>query len=190
MPVNRHGSASTKARILEVARRQFAADGYERTTIRSVAAAAEIDPSMVMRYFGSKDGLFAAAASFELRLPDLSSLPQGARGRQLARHFLQLWDDPSTGSGLAILLRAAATNKVAAARVKWIFGEQVLPAVSAVAPDQAETRATLIATQILGMAYCRHVLDFPALQQLEGSRVLSSFADTIQRYLDGPLQDE
>jgi hypothetical protein len=48
--------------------------GYERTTIRQVATDANIDPSMVMRYYGSKDGLFAAAVD-DLELPDLSAVP-------------------------------------------------------------------------------------------------------------------
>src|SRR5262249_39595533 len=103
-------SAPTRRRILEAARRQFAADGYERTTIRTVAAEADIDPSMVMRYFGSKEGLFAAAASFELKLPNLAALPARQRGRALAQHFLNLWGHDPAGGGLATLLRTAATN--------------------------------------------------------------------------------
>ena len=55
----------TKAVILAAARERFAESGYEGTTIRGVAADANIDPSMVMRYFGNKDQLFAAAAEFD-----------------------------------------------------------------------------------------------------------------------------
>jgi len=51
------------------------AKGYQATTIQAVATAADIDPAMVMRYFGNKEGLFAAAAEFDLRLPDLSRVP-------------------------------------------------------------------------------------------------------------------
>ncbi|MDT5208004.1 MAG: hypothetical protein QOF67_419, partial [Mycobacterium sp.] len=47
--------------ILAAARQRFAESGFERATIRAIAADANIDPSMVMRYFGSKDQLFAAA---------------------------------------------------------------------------------------------------------------------------------
>ncbi|MEV8534396.1 TetR family transcriptional regulator [Streptomyces sp. NPDC051211] len=56
----RRSSDRTKASILRAARERFAAQGYERTTIRAVAADAAIDPSMVMRYFGSKQRLFDA----------------------------------------------------------------------------------------------------------------------------------
>src|SRR5262245_1171972 len=111
-------SAGTRQRILEAARARFSADGYERATIRAVAADAEIDPSMVMRYFGSKEGLFAAAASFDLDLPDLAALPRRERGRRLAQHYLHLWERDPAGGGLAILLRTAATNDSAAERVR------------------------------------------------------------------------
>src|SRR5262245_18351681 len=63
-------SDATRAAILAAARERFAADGYERATIRAIAADANIDPAMVMRYYGSKERLFAAAAELELHLPD------------------------------------------------------------------------------------------------------------------------
>lgn len=55
-------SEDTKAVILRAAREHSAADGYDRTTIRAIAATAGIEPSMVMRCFGSKQQLFATAA--------------------------------------------------------------------------------------------------------------------------------
>ena len=70
----------TKAVILAAARERFAESGYEAATIRAIAADANIDPSMVMRYFGNKDQLFAAAAEFDLRFPDLSDVPPSELG--------------------------------------------------------------------------------------------------------------
>jgi AcrR family transcriptional regulator len=182
-------SAPTRRRILEAARRQFAADGYERTTIRTVAAEAAIDPSMVMRYFGSKEGLFAAAASFELNLPDLAALPAKKRGRALAQRFLQLWGHDPAGGGLAILLRTAATNDSAAERVRKVFRDQVVPAIAAVVPDAPAARAALISSQFLGVAYCRFVVAIPELVKLDDGILLATLGRTIQRYLDGPLDD-
>jgi len=178
-------SAPTRRRILAAARRQFAADGYERTTIRTVATEADIDPSMVMRYFGSKEGLFAAAASFELALPDLAAVPARQRGRVLAQHFFALWGD--RGGGLAILLRTAATNEGAAEQVRKVFREQVVPAIAAVAPDAPAARAALISSQFLGVAYTRFVVGIPELKKLDEKILVAALSRTIQRYLDGPL---
>jgi AcrR family transcriptional regulator len=180
-------SGQTKARILDAARRRFSADGYERATIRAIATDADIDPSMVMRYFGSKDGLFAAAASLDLHLPDLAAAPRKKRGHLLAQHYLRLWEHDAAKGGLAILLRTAATNDGAAERVREVFREQVLPAVAAVSPDAPSTRAALIASQLLGMAYCRYVVRMPALVALDERVIVEKLGETIQRYLEGPI---
>lgn len=180
-------SGKTKQRILNAARRRFSAKGYERTTIRAVAANADIDPSMVMRYFGSKEGLFAAAASFDLHLPDLASLPRKERGKRLAQHYLRLWRRDAAGGGLAILLRTAATNEGAAERVREIFREQVLPVVTGASPDAPSVRAGLIASQLLGMAYCRYIVKMPALTRLDEKVLAANLGRTLQRYLDGPI---
>jgi AcrR family transcriptional regulator len=84
----RRPASETKAVILAAARERFAADGYDRATIRAIAADARIDPSMVMRYFGNKDQLFAAAADFDLQIPDLSDVERDHVGASLVAHFL------------------------------------------------------------------------------------------------------
>jgi AcrR family transcriptional regulator len=98
-------SEETRNAILAAARRRFADDGYERATIRAIAADAGIDPSMVMRYYGSKDGLFAAAVDVALHLPALDELPPERRGEMLVRHFLSLWESGRPSDVLTVLLR-------------------------------------------------------------------------------------
>jgi AcrR family transcriptional regulator len=181
-------SHDTKSRILAAARRLFAEEGYEPTTIRAVAAAAKADPALVIRYFGSKEGLFADAATFDLRIPDLSAIPREALGTALVRHFLARWENDSADDALRILLRASATNAKAAARLQEIFSSQVLPAVSRVAPvGEAELRAALIATQALGLAFCRYILALPGVVDMHPAAVVAALGPTIQRYLTEPL---
>src|SRR4051794_21653590 len=141
----------TKAVILAAARERFAESGYEAATIRAIAADANIDPSMVMRYFGTKDQLFAAAAEFDLRFPDLSDVAPERLGHALVSHFLTRW---AADDALVVLLRSATTNAEAAQRMTDIFVGQLLPAISKFTPDDAPRRAGLIATQVLGMALC------------------------------------
>ncbi len=177
-------SATTKAAILAAARERFAAAGYERATIRAIAADAGIDPAMVMRYYGNKEGLFAAAAEFDLRLPDLAALPRGAVGGALVAHFLDRWETDDT---LMALLRAAVSHRVAAERMRAIFAKQVAPTIAALcpAPATAATRAGLIGSQILGMALCRYVLRLPPVVALNRAEVVKWLGPTIQRYLTG-----
>jgi AcrR family transcriptional regulator len=107
-------SEQTRAAILAAARHRFAADGFERTTIRGIAADAGIDPSMVMRYYGSKDGLFAAAADLDLHLPDLATVPREKLGETLVRHWVERWEGDLSDELLIVLFRSAITNQSAA----------------------------------------------------------------------------
>ncbi|MFF8655854.1 TetR/AcrR family transcriptional regulator [Streptomyces huasconensis] len=175
-------SDATRAGILAAARERFAADGYERATIRAIAKDARIDPSMVMRYYGSKEGLFAAATSVDLRMPDFTRVPREEVGRLLVTHFLDVWEDAGQ---LTALLRVGITNQAGAERMREIFAQQLLPVARGVCPDpaQAPTRAALCAAQVLGLALTRYVLRFPPSAELTREEVTDWLAPTLQRYL-------
>ena len=183
-PVRRRRSDATRAAILSAARERFAADGYERATIRAIAADAAIDPAMVMRYYGSKERLFAAAAEFDLRLPDLAAVPVDQIGEVLVRHFLDRWESDET---LTALLRAGVTNEAAAQRMRSIFTTQVGPALAVLCPDPAQVpvRAGLVGTQVLGLALMRYVLCLPPVAQMSHDEVVGWLAPTVLRYLTG-----
>lgn len=176
-------SDATRAAILTAARERFAADGYERATIRAIAADASIDPAMVMRYYGNKEKLFAAAAEFNLRLPDLSDVPVGQVGVVLATHFVERWEGDDT---LRALLRAAVTHPVAAERMRELFAEQLGPVAARLAPTDAAARAGLVATQTLGLALTRYVLELPPVVAMDREAIIKWLAPTLQRYLTAP----
>jgi len=173
----------TKAVILAAARQRFAESGYERATIRAIAADANIDPSMVMRYFGNKDQLFAAAADFDLQIPDLSDIERDHVGARLVAHFLDRWE---RDEALVVLLRSGTTNDEAAQRMRKIFSSQLGPVIARFNPDDAPRRAGLIATQVLGLALCRYVLRLPPVVAMSHDEVVTWLGPTIQRYLEGP----
>ncbi|HTQ16277.1 TetR/AcrR family transcriptional regulator [Mycobacterium sp.] len=178
----RRSSVETKAVILAAARERFGRAGFQGATIRGIAADAGVDPAMVMRYYGNKDKLFAAAADFDLELPDFATTDRGELGRSLVRHFLQRWEGDDA---LVILLRSSATNAEAAQRMRQIFGTQLQPLVASFAPaGEAGARAGLIATQILGLALCRFVLQLPPVVEMTHDEVVEWLGPTIQRYLD------
>src|ERR1700722_5692117 len=107
----RDGQA-TRAAILDSARSQFGSHGFERTTIRSVASQAGVDPALVMHYFGSKAELFAAASRFDITFPDLSGVAPNRVVDVLLPIFVDVWGPEGP---FLPLLRAAATNRAAAA---------------------------------------------------------------------------
>ena len=177
----RRSSAETKAVILAAARERFAESGFERATIRAIAADANIDPSMVMRYFGNKDQLFAAAADFDLQLPDMAGVDRDQVGVQLVTHFMNRWERDEI---MVVLLRSSTTNAEAAQSMKTIFATQLLPVIAGINPEGAVRRAGLVATQMLGLALCRYVLKLPPVVEMSRDEIVSSLGPTIQRYLE------
>jgi AcrR family transcriptional regulator len=177
--------AQTRHRILDAARLRFGSEGYDRATIRAIALDAGVDPALVMRYFGNKDDLFAEAADFDLQLPDLTAFSQKKAARALVAHFLQRWEQDDT---LMALMRSAAGNPHAAARLQSIFGRQVRPTVeklSGTPAAEAARRATLVASQILGLAWCRYVLALPPLAEMAHEEIIDAVAPTLKRYIFG-----
>ena len=179
--MTRRSSSETKAAILAAARDRFATSGFSGATIRAIAADAGIDPAMVMRYYGSKDLLFAAAAEFDLRFPDLSGVAPGKLGVALVSHFLDRWEGDEA---LIVLLRSSTINDEAARRMQQIFITQLEPMVASVAgADGAAVRAGLVASQILGFALCRYVLRLAPVVAMSRDEVVGWLGPTVQRYV-------
>jgi AcrR family transcriptional regulator len=195
-------SAGTRRAILEAARSAFAARGYEQTTIRAVAAAAGIDASMVMRYFGSKAGLFAAAATADLQVPDLRAVPAERWGEVLVRYLVERWEDNSRDDELILLLRTAVTSEAVAAQLQDVLTrlltEPIAELYGTVAggtvadrpagdggtgDGRPAERAAFIAAQLLGLALCRYILRQEPLASLPAAEVVAAVAPSVQRYL-------
>src|SRR3984957_8328846 len=119
----RDGQA-TRAAILDIARSQFGSHGFERTTIRSVASAAGVDPALVMHYFSNKAALFAAASQFEINFPDLTGVAPDRLADVLLPVFVEAWGPQGP---LLPLLRAAATHRAGADRLLTVFVGQGAP---------------------------------------------------------------
>lgn len=178
-------SQGTQDRILDAARKLFAETGFDKTTVRAVAAQASIHPSLVMRYFVSKEGLFAASMHFNLHLPDLTLVPKARRGETLAKHFLARWEDEENGDELPALLRIASTHPDGRQQLLNIFEEQLAPALMAVTPKKrAGVIVPLIATQAIGLAFTRYVLKLPAVVALPSTVIATCIGATFQAYLD------
>ena len=178
-------SDATRAAILAAARDRFAADGYEKATIRAIARDARIDPSMVMRYYGNKADLFAAAVSIDPGLPGLTLEPRETIGRTLVSHFLTLWEE---NGELTALMRVGVTDPAAADRMQSVLRDQLIPLARRVGPEpeQAPARAALCASTVLGLALTRYVLRFPASVALSREEIVDWLGPTVQRYLTAP----
>jgi AcrR family transcriptional regulator len=174
-------SAKARSAILEAAARRFAADGYERATIRTIAADAQVDPSMVIRYFISKADLFYAAAGAEL--PNIDMPAGGDFAARYAEIFVEVWE--SGQSPFEALLRAAPTHADAAGRLQGVLTRQFMPVFHEVFPDtpDLDQRVGLVMSQTIGMAYCRYLLRLEPVASMSRDDVQHALAGVIRHCL-------
>jgi AcrR family transcriptional regulator len=183
MTTRPRNAAQTRADILASARRRFATEGYERTTLRAIAADVGVDAAMVTRYFGSKQDLFAAAVDFVIELPDLSNVdPDEVAGLLLPR-FFAVWEEDEK---FLALLRAAMTSPVAADALRRVFAEQVAPKLIAATPDNPIPRIGLMGAFVIGLATTRYVLRNPPIASLSRDELSRWAAPVIRQLLVGP----
>lgn len=188
IPAREKKSDRTRTAILAAAREQFAQHPYDRASVRAIAAQAQIDPAMVLRYFTNKETLFATVVDIDLQLPDLRTVDTDSRGEVLLRHFLTMWEGEEKQDALPILLRSAVTHEAAAARLREVYVRQLRGMVANVVPEpEAARRASLIGSQLLGVALTRYVLRLPDMADRDPDDLVADLAPTLQRYLTGSL---
>lgn len=188
----RPGDSGTRDTILQAARSSFGTAGYAGTTIRGIARTAGVDPALVHHFFGNKDGLFAAALELPFDPPTVVAglLADGLEGlgERVVRTFLGIWDaTPGQGPMLA-LLRSAVSDEAPAGTLRDLLTHAVLTplAEAAGSHDDAELRAALAASQMLGIAVTRYVVRLEPVASAPADVLAPAVGRTLDRYLTGP----
>ena len=208
----RAGSTRTREAILEAARGLFAELGYQGATIRAIAAAAGVDPALVHHFYGTKEALFAAA----MRIPVVPSEaltevlsaalrdavggrraggpPPPGYGAAMVRAALTLWESEQLRDRFLGLHRSAVTSERAAVMLAEFIADSILGTIARVAgldalgnPAEAEFRATMVATQMLGLALTRLVLRLPAAAGPSVDELAVTVGPSVERYLTGDI---
>jgi len=181
----RPGTPDTRDTILAAARRGFAERGYDATSLRSIATAANVDPALVIHYFGSKEGLFITATGMPAALPglfrSLGTLPRQDFVQALVRGYLELVDSDSSRNAIIALVRSAVSNDKAAAMLREFLTAELLPRLTG-RPD-AQLRASLIIAHLIGIAVLRHVLRVEPLAKATPGEIVGLAAPVIEQYL-------
>ena len=188
----RPGHTGTRDVILDAARRSFAEHGYDRATIRAIAARAAVDPALVHHFYGTKEQLFVAAVGFPGVPSDLlgriRQQEPGDFGEALVRALLQVWDTGEGASKIAALLRSALTNDALMDMFRQFAASAILSVIAAAsARDDAGYRASLVASQVIGLAMARYVVRLGPLADAPAEEIVAAVGPTIQRYLTGRL---
>jgi len=180
------GASTTRAAILDAALGQFAARGYTTTSIRSIAAAADVDPSLVTHYFKTKDDLLEACIKDFTStpmpfLPELQDRGPDA-GTRVARAYLRMWEDPFTGPRLRAVARAATESSAAAELLRTALDS--LAATHAPSAEAAR-RHQLALSQLLGAAFARYILKVRPLAEATLEEVSAAVGPGLDTLITG-----
>jgi AcrR family transcriptional regulator len=169
-PGRRAGSSNSRSLILEAALDQFAANGYGRTSIRSIASAAGVDPSLVTHFFGTKEGLLAESLSHLDHLPARirAALSQADpdKAETLARTYFCAWEDSSLGPRLRALARAATESPSAAAVMREALETHIFTTLEANSTPRQFAHLQVAMSQLFGTAFARYILEIHPLADL------------------------
>jgi AcrR family transcriptional regulator len=146
--------AATQTRILDAARQEFGDRGFEATTVRGVASRAGVDPSLVLQHYGSKSALFTAAIQLP---PDEPEEAEDHLADVLKVRAAALPPE------MRALVRSMLTAPEASEAVRHHLDERIENLAAGIGGPDAELRAAIVVSSILGITVARHFLQLRAL---------------------------
>lgn len=184
----RVGGGDTKVQILNAAQILFAENGLDRTTIREVAAKAEVDPALVMHYFKTKQQLFVESITpiVQSRQSNaistaLAKTSQQNRGKKLAEALVTFIMDENIQPLLLGIIRSVASDenavKILKNLIEQVFTNEIEKYING--PDK-KLRSELIGAQLIGLILARYIV--------KADPIASAPPDVLIKYLAPRLQ--
>jgi AcrR family transcriptional regulator len=184
----RPGQTDSRERILTAARSLFGQKGYDGTTIRAIAAAAEVNPALLHHFFGSKEQIFVAALNLPINpatlVPRILEGPREQVGRRMVRLILDVWRDPESRQSFLALLRSVMTHEEATRMLRQ-FLERAVVERAADSLGIPRLRLAAAAAQVMGLALARYVIGVEPLATADEEEIVELVAPVIQYYVEG-----
>lgn len=184
-------SAELKTRIRAVAEELFSTAGYSTTSIRDIAAAAGVDPSIVIRHFGSKDSLFVETVRLRTKDGNVLRGPIESIGRGVVRKILTNPEELVRSRGaFAALLRATDSADVRSLLLHELNTSLVASLEARLPGPDATLRAHIFSAQLIGLFTALWVIEDPVLVNADPEDLAVEYGHLLQSALTGPLPVE
>jgi AcrR family transcriptional regulator len=178
------GGGHTRDAILRAARRRFAQRGFAEVGLRDIALDCGVSAALVVKYFGTKEQLFAEAVSFEAEARALLDCPTDRLGEHLVRTLLELHDRAHSDPFLRAVMAAFRPNGAEfSASFQRYFAKPLAARLSG--PD-AHLRAAMISAQLIGLGAVRLAIKLPGVASLSVARLVELHGPTLQKLIDAP----
>ncbi|MBP2330553.1 AcrR family transcriptional regulator [Kibdelosporangium banguiense] len=179
----RRDAAATREALLTAARTLMAQHGVEGTSTRDVATAAGVNQALVYRYFGSKEKLFAEAASDATTTPDtlMTETPLADLPAILVARVLDMTGSDNTS--ISTLVAAAnddTIRDIIRDRIISGFDDELAPRLDG--PDAA-LRAELFAALITGIGFLHRKIGTPAILAADRETLIAHVDNMVKLLL-------
>lgn len=182
------GAASdTRETIIDVARQHLADRGFAGTSMRAIAREAGVDPSLISHYFGDKAGLLVATMQLPFN-PIEKIMPVLAgdlddMGLRLVSTFLDAWDPHREVFSALLRSTFGSTDPTTMPAIQVAQNVIVSGLREKLSSPDAGIRATLAASQVIGMATIRYVARLEPLASAPADQVARTLGPAIQELL-------
>jgi len=178
-------AAATRALILEAAESRFARESYDDVGIRDIAGDAGVDPALIVRYFGSKEGLFRAALDHCHEGSTLLDDDRATFGTRIAHEIVYGSKNPKKMQGLQIILRSISSARAMEVVQKQSCEQFMDPFTAWIGGDHAAVSARMAAAVMMGMTVSKEVTGGLSLSEAECRALEQRLARILQDIIDG-----
>lgn len=174
----RRDASATRNRLLEAARELFLGQGFSGVGLREVAAKAGVDVTLVRRYFGSKQRLFAEATNVSEDTEEIRNAADDAVGRQMIARVLATRRD--VDAPLFALLRSSADPSVVARLNSQLDQGLTRNLAKRIAADRPRIRADMITALLLGIGVQRVLLQKKPMASAHDEDIAAVFLEAFE----------
>ena len=178
--------------IVEAATAEFASRGYESASMRSIARKAGVDPALVHHYFAEKADLFAESIRAPIRpdrvVKEILAGPRERIGENIIRYLLGALEEGSARTRVISLIRTALGQEFAATMLRQFLVREVFKRIAeAIGGEDSQLRASLAASQIVGLMIVRYGIRIEPLASAPIEEVVARIGPVIQWHLVGTV---
>lgn len=185
------GDGNLKEAILSAAANRFRLDGYQKASVRAIAADAGVSPKLIYYYFGTKNELFSQTIGSLFHASRVSQIlekpPQGGATAYVKR-IIDVLDDPYEGAAFVSVIRSLGTHEESRDVLMNVIFTQIIPHIAPHLPGpDPMLRTTLAGTQMLGLVMARYIVKVPHIVDMSAEDLAPIIGAALENYLYQPL---
>lgn len=184
----RAGNPDTRGEIIDAAAEAFIAHGYDGASVRGVARAAGVDPALIHRWFGGKEGLLLAVVKIKFDIDGVIAAVvangQGELAHRALTMVVTIWESPMGRTVIDIMRRRPALLPVLASFLRARYSAAAI--ALGIPRREAELRSAIAVSQVMGLANARYLARIEPLASLPPDEVVRLYTPLLHHVLTSP----